>query len=138
MNDPTPRQVRWLAFLAMYDLDIRHIPGTTNSAADALSRLCPVLAEETSWENVYKADPWILENFYTRRKQLKNPLCWHNGRIWVDDRILVPTSLTTRVISDHHCSILSGHWGTQNTIDIVAVVHISSHASFGERFCAHM
>ena len=35
----SPRQVRWLAFLGMFDLEIAHIPGVTNTAADALSRI---------------------------------------------------------------------------------------------------
>ena len=37
MQAPSPRQVRWLAFLGQYDVDIRHIHGVTNTAAYALS-----------------------------------------------------------------------------------------------------
>ena len=32
----SPRQVCWLAYIGMFDLDIAHIPGITNTAADAL------------------------------------------------------------------------------------------------------
>ena len=35
---PSPRQVRWLEKLQRYDLKISHIPGSSNVAADALSR----------------------------------------------------------------------------------------------------
>ena len=37
-RDLTPRQVRWNETLTRFDTDIRHIPGISNSAADALSR----------------------------------------------------------------------------------------------------
>ena len=35
---PSPRQLRWLEKLQRYDLKISHIPGSSNVAADALSR----------------------------------------------------------------------------------------------------
>src|SRR5436190_2861109 len=34
----SPQQVRWEEILSQFNADIRHIPGITNSAADALSR----------------------------------------------------------------------------------------------------
>ena len=37
-KDLSPRQVRWEEILSQFNADIRHIPGITNSAADALSR----------------------------------------------------------------------------------------------------
>jgi len=33
----SPRQVRWQAYVSMFDIDISHITGVTNTAADALS-----------------------------------------------------------------------------------------------------
>ena len=35
MATPSTRQVRWLAYLGMYDVKIRHNTGSTNTAADA-------------------------------------------------------------------------------------------------------
>ena len=35
----SPRQVRWLAFLGMFDLEIAHIPGVTNTAADSMYKM---------------------------------------------------------------------------------------------------
>ena len=49
MQAPSPRQVRWLDFLAQYDVEIRHIPGVTNTAADALSRLAVLDGEAVDW-----------------------------------------------------------------------------------------
>ena len=46
----SPRQIRWLSLLQMYDLEIAHIPGSINIAADALSRL-----QEVNW----KIDYWL-------------------------------------------------------------------------------
>ena len=34
----SPRQMRWLAYLQLFDLKVVYIPGSTNTAADALSR----------------------------------------------------------------------------------------------------
>ena len=33
--------VRWMADLSLYNYEVRHIPGSTNTAADALSRMYP-------------------------------------------------------------------------------------------------
>lgn len=38
-QNPSSRQVRWLQVIERYDIDIRHIAGTSNKAADTLSRL---------------------------------------------------------------------------------------------------
>ena len=35
----SPRQVRWVSLIESYNVEFTHIPGTTNTAADALSRL---------------------------------------------------------------------------------------------------
>ena len=110
--------MRWLAFLGQYDVEICHLPGTTNTAADALSRLCVLDGESYSWEESYKADPWVMAKYYFNGR-LRNPLCWHHGRIWDDDRIVVPSVFVSRTMADHHSSILSGHWGLDKTLTIL-------------------
>src|SRR5580704_13756799 len=37
-KDLSDRQIRWNELLSKFDMDIRYIPGISNSAADALSR----------------------------------------------------------------------------------------------------
>ena len=108
MQTPSPRQVRWLAFMGQYDVEILHIPGTTNTASDALSRLSVLDGESDSWEGHYKTDAWVIAKYYFNGR-LRNPLCWHHGRIWEDDRIVVPAVFVLQTITDHHSSILSGH-----------------------------
>ena len=39
LKTPSPSVVRWLADLHLYNYEVRHIPGSTNTAADALSRM---------------------------------------------------------------------------------------------------
>ena len=34
----TPRQARWMEFLEEFDFELEHIPGSTNTVADLLSR----------------------------------------------------------------------------------------------------
>ena len=57
----SPRLLRWKTTSAEFDLEIRHIPAVTNTAADALSRLnllLPIIpAEEDSWRQHYIEDP---------------------------------------------------------------------------------
>ena len=51
--------VRWLGDIELYNLTINHIPGATDTAADALSRLCPMITsvDGDSWVADYQADP---------------------------------------------------------------------------------
>ncbi len=39
VNSTNPRVIRWRLFLQMFDYTIEHVPGTSNTTADALSRL---------------------------------------------------------------------------------------------------
>ena len=37
----SPRQVRWVSLIESFNVELTHIPGVTNTAADASSRLDP-------------------------------------------------------------------------------------------------
>jgi len=47
-KDLSARQIRWNEILSQFDANIRHIPGITNSAADALSRYPYVQIQDDS------------------------------------------------------------------------------------------
>ena len=41
LKTPSPSVVRWMADIPLYNYEVRHIPGSSNTAADALSRMYP-------------------------------------------------------------------------------------------------
>ena len=85
------RMVRWLGDIELYNLTIKHITGATNTAADALSRLCPFIASVYGDSLVadYQADPafHFLFNAAGRLRRPTRPPSWSGlGR----DLIRVP------------------------------------------------
>src|SRR5580692_1283956 len=61
----SPRQIRWSETLSRFDAQIYHIPGITNSAADALSRYPYVQTQndpEVGAVSLVEFDPDILNN----------------------------------------------------------------------------
>ena len=120
--------IRWLADVESYDIEFRHIPGTSNTAADALSRppeanplICPLITDspEHSWLNDYKSDPVTRAEFFATDGSLLPETNFKHGRIWRVDRIIVPASRVQEVIRYHHSSVLSGHWSAPKTRHLV-------------------
>ena len=122
----SPRQIRWLAYIGMFDLEIAHIPGKTNTAADALSRLAPAYAmpidgaATDDWKEAYRADAQLRSKWLLADGSWTQPDAYHNGRIWVADRVLVPASKIREVLRQHHGDVTHGHWGARKTYDLVA------------------
>ena len=89
--NPSPRTVRWLGDIELYNLTIKHIPGATNTAADALSRLCPVITsvDGDSWVADYQADP-AFKALFNAAAALVLSDSLHRGRVWDGDLIRVP------------------------------------------------
>ena len=140
------RQIRWLQVIERYNVDIRHIPGVANKAADTLSRLnvlesgeneddeeafnrevehvhgCADNIEPTvdmvNWTNDYAADNELMEFCY-HAGTLRPEYRLRNGLIWDGARIVVPHSKVKEILKLHHSSPLSGHLGISKTYDLV-------------------
>lgn len=52
-SDQSRRVTRWTEYLQRFDFELRYRPGTTNTAADALSRVAINVIEESDWPSVY-------------------------------------------------------------------------------------
>ena len=52
--------------------------------------------------------------------EFKDPTCFHHGRIWEDDLIVVPIHKTDEVIAQHHDALTAGHWGLSKTYNVIA------------------
>ena len=79
-------------------MQFTHIPGTTNTAADALSRLkgaiAPILPLKPAedWSDLYTLRDTPIAGFAPWRPDA--PVAnttFHHGKWWFDDLILVPT-----------------------------------------------
>ena len=138
MAKPSPSQIRWLHRLQEFDLSIHHIPGKTNIVADILSRMHedrkseelygPVLPipnligsfiapDHTvldNWMDDYRHDPEVFTySFNPATRELKDDKRQHfkYGRLWADDKIVVPKNRIQEVITAKHDPIVAGHWG---------------------------
>ena len=71
----SPRLVRWLYDVEQYHITFEHIPGVSNTAADALSRICPLIENEDSWLTDYKADPVLRDKYFKADGTLLDSTC---------------------------------------------------------------
>ena len=120
MAKPSPRQIRRLHRLQEFDLSIHHIPGKTNIVEDILSRMHedrkseeifgPVLPIPNiigsfiahaqtvldDWMDDYRHDSEFCTYFFNpTTRELKDEKRQHfkYGRLWADDKIVVPKNL---------------------------------------------
>ena len=64
MKDPSKRMIRWISELSQYSPVIQHIPGSTNTAADAISRQVHLhFLNSISVPNIYKHTPLLPMDF---------------------------------------------------------------------------
>lgn len=130
------RQSRWAEELASYDITIKHVAGTENARADALSRkpgyeedkvhekmaifkevggeLVPNHREVATTQTEGLFDQMIREA--TSRTGLqgfqntKNGLCYHQGKIWIPEEVL------EEFVRQHHALPAHGHQGNRRTL----------------------
>jgi hypothetical protein len=133
------RQLRWMEFLAQFDLEIEYKKGKENVVADALSRRVDHEAKEegslkvnatsvscltanelvSQIKKAYKLDEKC-------RAILKKPKLDHAFRvkdsvIYKEQRIYIPDSksIKQQILHESHDSPLSGHVGVAKTIELV-------------------
>jgi len=118
----TPRQARWIEFLADYDFELEHLPGYTNTVADLLSRnpdhekgvkIADSIAilPDHLWKTLANAGraPEPL-NFEIRAKGAKTN---HKEYLEEDD------TLRRNVLKEIHDTPVGGHPGISNTWHLV-------------------
>ena len=95
----SPHHVCGIAYIGMIDMDIAHISGITNTAADAISQLashalcCPVIGSHAGdWKDAYKLDPRTRAEHFDSSGDFANTNAYYYSRLWDHDRIVVPRS----------------------------------------------
>ena len=121
------RQARWSEFLSRFHFEVKYRPGATNPA-DSLSRLgmehpIVVLAITVSEFNTdlmtrIKAAT-ILDPHFSDPKLCKRYERHAEGYYTFQGRIVVPASLQTEIIQEHHSNVVSGHFSWNRTVDLI-------------------
>lgn len=133
LKDPSGRLARWSVRLQQYDFEVVHRRGKDNIVPDALSRSVPVVDELHHQVDTFPnhGDTWyskMLKNINSHPlkyplwradgtnlfKKSKNPYPGLEDPLF-DWKIVVPKKYRTKVISDHHDNMLSGHAGVHKT-----------------------
>ena len=87
-------------------MEIKHIPGKLNTAADSLTRtafdeatLAPVTNNNADgWLQDYLADPHTKAEYFDELDEPKEPTQLRNGYYWHEDRIVVPQARSEELI----------------------------------------
>ncbi len=131
-RDLSKRQIRWLDFLSDFDFDIKHIPGITNKAADALSRYPHAQINDDLQVNamtVSASDPKIRNEIRKSYREdkffipiINNPeqyplyIVQGNGLIYLHDgRLCIPNSKSIRELLLHQHHDNENHFGVGKT-----------------------
>ena len=79
----------------------------------------------TSWWPDYLTDQDIRNHYFiTGTDQLIDPLKFHHGRLWKEDKIIVPARRYQDVIRRHHDLLPAGHWGIARTSALIRRKHL--------------
>ena len=120
----TGRRARWAAFLQPYAhiMDIHYVSGSSNVAADALSRRPSVsMLSSTVSSDILSAvsSSYAVDDLYNGTLRLPDFISEHDDLYYFGNRLCVPsnTDLRRRLFSESHDSPTSGHGGVRATYD---------------------
>jgi ribonuclease HI len=123
------RQARWAEFLSRFQMTWKHTPGVDNPA-DGLSRLHGTLVKSASivvlaalspslMDHVvaaYSADSRFTDEQFLNRYNLKiQKNVWYTA----SDKIVIPQSVISKVISASHDDKFAGHFGVSKTLELL-------------------
>lgn len=123
----SPAQQNWVAKLIGYEMEIEYKTGSSNRAADALSRRDGELNALTiprfaGWEELHKevmADPKLNEIVQKLEKgeQLKQPYVLVGGKLFHKGRICISASSNwiPKLLEEYHATPTGGHSGAWRT-----------------------
>lgn len=122
------RQARWSEFLSRFHFEVKYRPGASNPA-DSLSRLgmeCPVavlavtVAEFSSDLMTRIKEATLLDPHFTDERSCRKYEHHEEGYWTFQGRIVVPESLQTEIIQEHHSNVISGHFSWNRTLDLIS------------------
>lgn len=123
----TPEQQKWMGKLVGYDYEITYKPGSSNAAADALSRrgdsprLDSISVQHTVvWDELRKlakSDPYLLKIGHLADTSPGQPYTRRNGLLCYHNRVVIPpaSSLIPTLLHEYHDTLMGGHSGILRT-----------------------
>ena len=75
---------------------------------------------DNNWMRYYREDKDIKSKYFLADGKLRPDVRFSQGRIWHDDRILVPSAKIVDVIANYHNA---DHWGVSKTVDLIQRKH---------------
>lgn len=125
-------QFKWTSKLMGFDFEIQYKPGSSNKAADALSRQMMYasipginLAEWEAWEKEIAADPKLLKliQAVVLQPQAYPEYNTQQGRLFHKGSLLLPRNLAKipTILAEFHASPMGGHSGFFRTYKRIAV-----------------
>ena len=122
------RQARWSEFLSRFHFTVRYRPGATNPA-DSLSRLygpsasiatLAVTVSEFNSDLLSRIKAATLTDPHFEEEKVSKSYDKMAGYYTYQGRIVVPSSMQTEIIQEHHANIVSGHFSWSRTLDLVS------------------
>jgi hypothetical protein len=119
------RHVKWVEYMQSFTFVIKHISGTANNVADALSRKCFLLQEFRvktlgfdDLRNMYRDDPYFKEVYeVTESPILRDRSQWdeymiQEGLLFKGNQLCIPKcSMRENLLKEKHSGGLAGHFG---------------------------